>query len=334
MVFSLIISNFIQGDVNMIINEIKNNAINFSSIDKENVLVGNQYLLHDVVYRAEFKGDYNTYFMERVLDNEGFFMTDNTGVKPFAVATNDCERDKFKYRHLSNILVQDGYFAVYAYRDKKISGMLHFIIFEVLTTRVDNDLQDCLEVRAVHRCDSLFNIPTKFQDVIDHANAVVGLQVSDQLIDKYCYNPTRYITVRLFQSNSRDDLESYLPDGKKLIFNNNSLEKRKFGKVVEGGLYRIFYSRKFRQSRTIFVDGKGLEPLKEDEVVEYIQHSQLDTLIANSLIQEIELENGYKFFAITNINGDIRPIYKSANGFSSFALNEHEKTFIKNISNP
>jgi hypothetical protein len=301
------------------------------------VRTGREYLITDGIERGEYRGVNNTYFSEIVEPGSRVsLMTKKDGGKPFAVATNDSDRDEFEPFHLSRILVEDGNYVVYSFKDKEDPehSPVRFIIMEVINKQpIDDLVRVTMQVRIVYQFTAIDRIPDPFGNVVNHAIEVFAAQVSDQLIPKYCFNPNRQITLRLFQRNQNNELVSYLDDGKKIILNSNSFERHKDSdkrEVVETALIRVFYSKKFKDSKLIFVEGKTLVPLRRYELAEYIRQSHLEESVAQITIKEIVTQYG-SFFAITNLNGDIRPIYKSSNGYSSFALNMREMDYITEV---
>lgn len=323
----------------MKIYEINNGKVEFGKCLLNELETNKTYLVHDVVERGEYRGKLNTYFIEKVHGNrDAYLMTKPDGTKPFAIATNDCERDGFSAFELSKILVEEGNYVVYAYHKKEDNphDPLHFVILRVKDVHPKYRFADnSLEVEFVQRFDSLLLSPKEFRPVVDHAISVVGSDLPDQLLPKYCFNPNRFITLRLFERNEKGEVESFFSDGRRLILNANSSERYKDKnrtEVIEGGLMRVFFSRKFKDSKHIFVDGKILPPLRHFNVEDYVKSSHIDSAVAQSSIKEIKTVGGQDFYAITNLNGEIRPIYRSTTGYSSFALSDYELEFIDEVN--
>lgn len=319
--------------------EITNNIPNF--IDVQEAEIGKVYHIYGNIERGTYKGNLNTYFNEIVKPGKcALLMTKNDGSKPFAVATNDCERDGFDPFHLSRIFVDNGNYVIYAYRTKEESESqpAHVIIFETLNKFPEKQMNlETMEVKAICKFDTDEFNPNamtgmnKFKDVVSHLIKVLDVYLPDQLIPKYCFNPNRLITLRLFQRNEKDELETFLSDGRRLVLNAHSKERIKDNKVINGGLFRVFFSRKFKDSKHIFVDGKALNPLHAYSLSSYIEESQLDSPVIKSTIKKIKTKLGQKFFVVTNLNGEIRPIYESNQGYSSFKLNSYELGFVDSI---
>jgi hypothetical protein len=321
----------------MILFETKNSLISTNRTRPEEIKVGKTYMVAGVIERGVYKGTLNTYFKEYLYrNNEIHLMTKLDGAKPFAVATNDCMRDGFDAFHLSKIYVDEGNYIVHGYKlpQDESYDPIRFNIFQVIIINPTHTYGvDMMEVKAVNICtsidDELFG---KFNPVIQHAMEVFDCDLEDQLIPKYCFNPNRYVSLRLFERNDTNEVESYFSSGQRLVLNANS--KARFtetNEITSGGLYRVFYSKKFKNSSDIFVDGMQLSPLTKWDLEKYIKKSYLDETIAQDMIKKVITEKGNTFYAVTNLSGQIRPIYKSTNGYLSFSLCKQEQAFISEL---
>jgi hypothetical protein len=311
-----------------------NNRENFLFVKFDDLKIGEKYLIGNLVKEEEYKGEVNTYFMESISfpGRTLYFVVREDGGKPFAVATNDCKRDNFDYFELAKILLSKGDYIITARKNSE-SNIIQFNIFKLLCPKVIRDMTDYqyVEVELVYQFNSLDKIPDeKFKEAITHAADVIGSDLDEQLLPKYCFNPNRIVTVRLFHLNEDGDVISYTDDGKRLILNANSSEYSLLS-VNKNSLMRVFYSRKFKDSKYIFVDGRCTNPLSKWDLEDYVDKSHIDSLVAESSLKQIVTKNGRTFYAITNMNGELRLIYKSAAGYSSFPLNEYELEFISEI---
>lgn len=302
----------------------------------EEIEVGKIYNISDCFERGEYRGNLNTYFMEYVYrNNEMYFMTKEDGTKPFAIATNDCVRDGFDTFHLAKIFVEVGHNIVYAYKLKgdKSYDPIRFVIFQVTNLNTtDGSKTDAMEAKAIYKFTSIDPMPQKFDNAVQHAVEVIDCELEEQLIPKYCFNPNRLVTLRLFERNDKDEVVSYFGEGQKLIMNANS--KARFTderKVTNGGLFRVFFSKKFRNSSTTYVEGAQLTPLRKWDLEKYIQQSHLEESTAQSMIKQIVTHQGNVFYAIVNLSGQVRPIYKSTTDYLSFSLSDDELAFIKEV---
>lgn len=289
-------------------------------------------------HRSIYRGTENTYFTEsRNPKSSMFIMTKEDGTKPFAVATNDCRRDNFEPFGLATILVYPNSYVIYAYRNKEdnILNPINFVAFQVVDPNYNIETVSSGEsvlCKVAYIFNSISDVPKIFEPVVEHVNRVIDSDFNDQLVPKYCFNPNRFVTLRMFMTDDNDDVTSFTEDGKHLLLNANSLEHSGLNnKITKGGLFRVFFSRKFKDSQTIFVDGVHLEVLKRYDLEDYVENTQMNTEFAKNVLKTITLSNGLKFYASVTVTGEIRPIYKSINGFSSFALNEHEGEMIESV---
>jgi hypothetical protein len=304
----------------------------------EELEVGHNYLMVDNTERGVYKGQTNTYFKEMIKLNQSVqLMTRQDGSKPFAIATNDCLRDEFEEGVLSKVLVYKGFYIVYGYQKENSTHIdpIKFIVMEVLNDKPKEFvLQLTMKVKLVHKFTSFDEIPEMFNDAVEHITDIIGCRSDTQLIPKYCFNPNRLITMRLFVPNDHNELKSYNKNGQRLILNGHTREtiRNGSGEIINGGLYRVFFSRKFKDSNHIFVDGRLLPPLLKKDLPKYLKTSQLEESITRSIVKEVSTHSGFKFYAISTVNGGLRPIFESTIGYSSFPMSEKEFEFIKEIN--
>ena len=308
---------------------------NFLSVVKfEDLKIGEKYLIGSLVKEEEYKGEVNTYFTEFITSPGKilFFVIREDGGKPFAVATNDCKRDAFDYFELAKILLAENDYIVVARKNPE-TNLIEYNIFKLIDTKVIRDMlnYEYIQVELFYQFNSLDKIPDeKFKAAVTHAAEVIGSDLDEQLLPKFCFNPNRIVTVRLFHQNENGDVISYTDDGKQLILNANSTEQSVLS-ANKDSIMRVFYSRKFKESKHIFVDGRCIVPLRKWDLEDYVDKSHIDSLVAESSLKQIVTKNGRTFYAITNMNGELRLIYKSASGYSSFPLNEYELEFISEV---
>lgn len=310
------------------------NRGNLLFVKFEDLKIGEKYLIGSLVKEEEYKGEVNTYFMESITfpGKILYFVLREDGGKPFAVATNDCKRDGFDYFELAKILLAEGDYIVAARKNPE-TNLIQYNIFKLLDTKVIRDMSnyEYVEVELVYKFDPLDKIPdVKLKEAVVHAADVISSDLDEQLLPKYCFNPNRIVTVRLFHQNENGDVISYTDDGKQLILNANSSEQSILS-ANKDAIMRVFYSRKFKESRHIFVDGRCIVPLSKWDLEDYVDKSHIDSLVAESSLKQIVTKNERTFYAITNLKGELRLIYKSAAGYSSFPLNENELDFISEI---
>jgi hypothetical protein len=324
----------------MLLSRYNNGVMELFPQKLENIQVDVKYMMLDGFERGMYKGQKNTYFKERIdRDSEAYIMSRQDGSKPFAVATNDCLRDDFDSSVLSKVLVYKGFYIIHAYfnENAKNTDPLNFIVFEVLDDNPKESLimNNGVLVKAVHKFTSLDEIPELFSDVVAHVMDVISCTSEAQLIPKYCFNPNRLITMRLFVPNDHNELKSYNKNGQRLILNGHTREtiRDESGEIIKGGLYRVFFSRKFKDSNHIFVDGRLLPPLLKKDLPKYLKTSQLEESITRSIVKEVLTHSGFKFYAISTVNGGLRPIFESTIGYSSFPMSAKEFEFIKEINN-
>lgn len=312
----------------------ENGKMSFQTEFADNLTIGEIYRAQYGIEKWSYKGKENAYLKETVVPGKlAVLMTKPDGDKPFAVATNDCVRDGFEPTVLSKILIENGNYLVYVYsrlNDEEYAP-LNIAIFKVTNINPEDDVIQTIEVKLEYKFNTLENFPVKFSRVVSHAKKVMLSNLDDQLLPKYCFNPNRTITMRLFVRNSKGELESYNDDGSRLIINRRSEERMDDFGFVESGIYRVFYSRKYENTGRIIVDGKRLTPLRDWELDDYIANSQLEEPMIDSIIKEIVVANGKRYIVITNLDGELRIVYKSVNGYSSFSLNEYEASFIESV---
>jgi len=323
------------GGINMLLFETQDKLMATDQTKPCDVKVGIKYMIAGVIERGIYKGSLNTYFKEYLYRNrEIHLMTRFDGTKPFAIATNDCERDGFQPFHLSKIYVDQGNYIVYGYKlpFDKYYDPIKFVVFQVTNVQPQGTMgMDMMEVVALYKFSSIDTIPFQLFGAVHHAIEVFDCEMVEQLIPKYCFNPNRLVSLRLFERNEKNEVESFFNNGKKLILNANSKARLVDGEVTNGGLFRVFFSKKFRTSNVIFVDGKELTPLHKWDIDSYIAKSYLDEDVAHSMIRQVVTDKGNIFYAVTNLSGEFRPIYKSSGGYLSFPLSRPELAFIKDV---
>ena len=319
--------------------KVKDNKLVFPRVMKKDLEVGEIYNVNFLVEHGEFGGQKQAYFYEySVPYQESMIMTDPNGEKAFAVATNDSIRDNFPQFCLAKILVQKDNYIVYAYSESAHSDEIHIVIMKVVdvfptVSLVSNE--DAINVRVEGKFVVGENVDVgKLKKAVDHVIMVMRRNLGDYLTPKYSFNSGRMITTRLFHRNENDDIISYLETGQKLILNKNSLEKYKQGEngpLIDNAVIRCFYSKKHKDKDVIIVEGCKVNLLWENDLELYINESNITREMASNMIKKVYTTNGNYFFAVINIKGELRPIYHTSAGFATFALNEYEFDFIREV---
>lgn len=316
----------------MIFYDIQNERTIYERIHPKDVIEGSRYSIADIISKEKYENDEKSYFVEcHVPSKATKLMCDEYGRKPFAIATHDSPNDDiFKYFELSKILVRQGYHFIYNFKEEKngLSTILIFRLDELFNTQ--DVTRDIVNTTLIHKLTSTDTIPSKFNEVVQHSIKIFNSYQEDYLLPKYCFNPGRIITIRLFQKGSGDDLISYLNEDKQLIVNTKSpLYFKKGQRVINNNIIaRCFYSKKFKDTKYTLVDGYPLDLLKERDLDDYIEKSCISKEMSKLLIKKAYTKYEESFYIILNNKQEIRPLYKTASGYSSFALNEFENKFI------
>lgn len=311
----------------------------FPVVEKENLVIGETYNMRSLITDGVFGEERQLYFYEYSKPGDSvFIMTGNTGAKPFAVATNDCTRDEFPSNCLAKILITEGNKILFAFprndSNKNFSGVFNVVLFEVIELSPDVQYSISPEVSINIKVIDIFetsgstNGNINIKEALKHTLLVSRRKTDDQTTPKYCFNPGRIVSNRLFNRDNNGDLVSYTNKGKKLVVNRNSLE----GIDNEDNLFmRCFYSKKHVNAENIYVDGASLPMLSHDSVTEYAEKSNLTPDIASALIKKAVTVHGIPFYVAINVKGEVRPIYLNSYGYATFALNDKEKEFIDRL---
>lgn len=341
----------------------KNKSIVFPAVKRNTVKVGDVFNVNNLITTGYYSDKKQMYFYEyaKPFTTDGMapdgvvIMTDPRGKMPFAVATNDCPRDKFPEFCLSKILITEGNYIVHVYNEGKdihvigfrvieqcddvgytsysinVMAVIHYVIPPILSPDVDPDLGE-LEF---------------MKNAINHALHVNRTRSDDYTVPKYCFNPGRIISNRLFSRNDDLELTSFITNddikrkslsvaesGKQLMMNRTAVKDfiSVDGDMIMNCAVRCFFGKKVIDEPVIYVDGYTLPILKKDNVDEYIYHSNINSNRVSTMLYKIITHHDEEFYAIVDeLNKEIRPIYSNAYGFSSFLLNEEERKFIKDI---
>ena len=319
----------------------------FPSVEREKLTVGEIYNISSGLITDGFYGNnHQLYFYEYSKPGDNvFIMTDRKGMKPFAVATNDCLRDNFPDHCLAKVLIEEGNHIIYSYPDtdssKKFNGMHNIAIFKIvqLSPAINHTVNPELSINVAlinkYSIASHHDVPN-FKDAIRHTLLVSRRKTDDYTTPKYCFNPGRIVLNRLFHREDEGEMVSYNDQGRRLVLNRNSkedmIENNKGLPTPASNLFmRCFYSKKHSNEETIFVDGAKLTMLREEDLQDYIEKSDLTDTAASSIIKKAVTLHGQAFFVVVNIKGEIRPIYTNSYGYATFPLGDKEREFIDQL---
>ena len=288
-------------------------------IDHKNIHFGEKYILTGDIERTKFSDKEIVMVHEMVNERGMLFVTDKDGDQPFAVFTNDSHRDNFKNDTvLSKIVLKEGFFIIMSfYNDNKPSPVY---IFKAVDLDIPWFNEPSVGVECVYKGDTVSPIE-KFEKATDHIVKVMKqIKLPAQLQDKYCFQTTRKVLLCLMSKDERGEISS--TRDKKFVLNNNSPSRKdKNGKEVQEGFFRVFYSRRFKDSQEVFVEGVRIDDeYLEFDINDFIKSADNDV---RDSIRILTTKYGKSFYAIVNNKGEIRPIIKLGT-FTSFALSEEE----------
>ncbi|NNV04711.1 hypothetical protein, partial [Brevibacillus sp. MCWH] len=201
------------------------------------------------------------------------FATKYDGSKPFAVETNDCERDEFDAYELAKVLVENGFYIFIAYIENKV---INYKVIEIMDTKSDYVIErNYVEVKLINSFTSLekeefIKENPKFEKAVLHAIEAINSDFPDQLLPKYCFNPNRLVYVKLFEKDEKGNYYTYNDEGKKLVLNKFS---KSLDKINDNPIMRVFHSRKFNDKNVILVDGVPVREVKHYDLHDYIEKS-------------------------------------------------------------
>lgn len=296
-------------------------------VKSEEIILGGEYRITDIIRRDTFKGRSHMYFHEKTSNEEVVFITDAEGKQPFAIATNDSVRDDFAKNELSRIVPEVGYNVVWVSDNSKPAKPL--FIFEITTVDPIDELAiDGSNVKCVFAGTTVEEIEPKFEEARHHiVRAFKQRNAVEQLRDKYCFNTSRNVMFTLMTEGP--DGISTVKNKTKYTLNKNSKEKNAEGKQTM--FFRVFHSKKFNKSRYVFVDGKQLTTenimFNPDEYVRS-DNSEIDIRKQLKLVTTLD---GVQFYAMTTSKGVMRAIVRIGETFTSFLIHSDEMAVIKSV---
>lgn len=328
---------------------VENNSLVFPGIEKDKLQVGDVFNISNSLITDGFHGnDRQLYFYEYCEPGKNvLIMTNRKGQKQFAVATNDCVRDNFPENCLAKVLIEVGNYIIHTFPEvssgRRSNINRHVVnVFKVI--EVSPNVRFCINtkisinVRLIDRLvltthHSVKENLRELREAVRHSLLVSRKKTDDFTTPKYCFNPGRVVTNRLFHRNEEGELISFNDEGKRLILNKNSPEGltnvNGVDKRVENIFLRCFYSKKLSDEEVIFVDGAPLSVLQQHELNDYIEESNITREMASTILKKAITYHNQSFFVVVNVKGEIRPIYKNSYGYATFPLNEKEQEFIK-----
>lgn len=289
--------------------------------DHDRIHYGESYILTGDVERTKYNGKDVTMVNEVVNSNGMIFVTDTKGDQPFAVFTNDSHRDKFKNSTiLSKIVLKEGFFVVMSFYNENRPSPVYIFKAVKLDLPHFNSMSSCVGVKCVFKGNTLTPIP-HFEKTTEHIVKVMKqINLPAQLQDKYCFQTTRKVLLCLMSKDERGEITSHRE--KKLVLNNNSPSRLDIdGNEINEGFFRVFYSRRFKDSSEVFVEGVRVDDkYLEFDIKDFINSADNDV---RDSIRILTTKHGKQFYAIINNKGEVRPIIKLGT-FTSFALSEQE----------
>ena len=322
---------------------VKNNSLDFPALnDITRVQVGEIYNITYMIESGEFKGKPQARMYEYNSKTDTNIITNSEGKKAFAIASNDCIRDNFPHRCLARIVLEEGQYILravntYSHANKqetttiiimKVVEVLPKIMYSITPTSVNVKILNKF-VYDPYQFPKLGILDEAYQHLtMVHLS---GGDFSEFLMPKYCFNPGRITTNRLFIQQEDGDLISYLDNGKKLILNKKSFARFEDpndpnSPVRKSVFLRCFFPRIHQSDNIIFVEGAPLDMVDESDIAEYIRKSKLSDEEAVTSIKQMRRTDGTTYFAIVSYKESVfRPIYRTLNGFGTFPLNEYEK---------
>lgn len=326
--------------------KVSNGRLVFPGLDRSQLTKGETYNLKGSLLTDGMYGEtHQVYFFEYSKPGElACIMTGRRGEKSFAVATNDCARDGFPTHCLAKVLVEPGNHIMYAVPEVddtgKFTGKHTITTFEVveILPALGAAAELSINVKYVNKSVVAGDHDVKtYKEAVKHLLFVSRRKTDDYTTPKYCFNPGRVVSNRLF-SRDKDggELVSFNDSGKKLILNRNSLEgllyKSKGVYADADNLFmRCFYSKKHAHESIIFIDGARLTMLETADLQDYIEKSNLTKDLAESIIKRAVTTHGNTFYVVVNVKDEIRPIYINSYGYATFPLLESERDFIERL---
>lgn len=307
--------------------------------DLRKVSAGSEYAVTDIVKQSLYLGKLTTYIYETNHPGATIVITDERGRKPYAVATNDSSRDGFEEYEVSKVLSRVGYYIVIS--AKELGSEDDRVVIMRVNENVDATTIFPCHVKATCITNDLFSevydeLPM-FQPVLDHVSRINFMQDTPiQIRDKYCFNKSRIFVYAIMKRNNKGEMISEKHE-QQVLLNNNSLAQLENGLPVDVGVYRLFYSKRFSQGRTLIAEGVKLnkDSLTFD-VNELIYSGELDpyeiqnlgtgylsddlkvVVIMKSVVPRLLIKVGQQILRIplseTEVSfiKDLRSIYKTA----------------------
>lgn len=293
---------------------------------------GMTYAVTEIVDQALYMGKVTTYLYEINTNFINVIVTDERGRKPYAVATNDSIRDGFADNCVSKILARSGYYMIITIRDMSEGKPVD----KTVILRVDETVQKtsifpahilvtCVENSTLQALKKEFPM---FRDALTHSSrAFLQSNTPIQLQDKYCFNKSRIFTYAIMNRNHKGEMVSEKHD-QMIILNNNSLAQTDCGIPVDTGVYRLFYSKRFSQGRTLIAEGvkltkENLELEMEDMYSGILESDEMSSLCCGYLT------DGTKVFIVNKTVA--RLIVKVGDQLLKIPLSRTELSYIKNV---
>lgn len=282
---------------------------------------GEFYELHGCVNHTTFDKKSTTLVDEIASDKGMMVVMDEKGLPPFAAFTNDSRRDTFQSEDiLARIVTKHGYHVAMAFfpEDEKKPLPLYIFKIEDLNSNASS-IYDSVIVQCIYKGDTLIPV-NKFERVTEHlVKLSKQVDLIPQLKNKYCFQTTRKVLLCFMSKDEKDQV--FTTREKRMILNYNSQARFDKGEVVDEGIFRVFYSRRFKNSDEVYVEGVRIDDSHLDfDIQEFIKSTD-NNIVSN--IRVLTTRNGRKMYAVVNNKGEIRPIIKLGN-FTSFALSPDE----------
>lgn len=291
---------------------------------------GDKVTITNYVAISEYCGEEQEYIFEQYNEDKMVLVTTDDMRRKYAVATNDCERDNLQPYQASKIVLElnDKIILVHYGKDDKSPKQIDVLNIDSTTRR--GKLVD-IEATCISKFDTL-SYPEWAINVVQHiASEYYNRHMPCQMIRRLSYNNSRTIRYGLFTRNHKGELMMQRNGVTYILNNNSSAQKDLEGNRIEEGIYRFFYSSKFKNSPVVFVDGIHLdERFTHFNVDEYINSKTTTTDIRNS-VKKFTTAKGSRFNGILQTNGGIKIVIKVGREYQLIHLSTHEVEHIVEI---
>lgn len=272
---------------------------------------------------SEYCGKEQEYIFEQYNEDKMVLVTTNDYRRKYAVATNDCERDNLQPYQASKIVLELGDKIILVHYGTEDKSPKKIVVLNIDSVSKRNKSVD-IEATCIAKFDTL-SYPEWATDIVKHiASEYYNRHMPCQMIRRLSYNNSRTIRYGLFTRNHKGELMMQRNGVTYILNNNSTAQKNLEGQPVEEGIYRFFYSSKFKNSPIVFVDGVHLdERFTHFNTDDYINSKTTTTDIRNS-VKKFTTSKGSRFTGILQTNGGIKLVIKVGREYQLIHLSTNE----------